>query len=289
MIATLGRPEVLRETLSSVLAADPPPAELLIVDGDPKQSAHSVAESARSETTDVSYIPTPPSVTAQRNAGIRTATGDVLVFLDDDVAVEPSLFATLEHAFGDSGVVGATGRVLEEQAHAIGGQQSGLRRWLFGGDQGTFTRFGYPRYVLDVDDPRDVQVMPGCLMTVRRDVAERVLFDESLTGYALAEDEDFSYRLSRLGRIRYLPDAVLEHKKSGFSSIDPRELNRKVVVNRTYIFRKNFPQTPLARFQFALLIVMLVAHRVLNREWSAARGLLDGVAEVWRPKPATSH
>ena len=116
-----------------------------------------------------------------------------------------------------------------------------------------------------------------------------MLFDESLTGYALAEDEDFSYRLSRLGRIRYLPDAVLEHKKSGFSSIDPRELNRKVVVNRTYLFRKNFPQTPLARLQFALLIVMLVAHRSLNREWSAVRGLLDGIAEVWRPKPVTSH
>ena len=71
-------------------------------------------------------------------------------------------------------------------------------------------------------------------------------------GYALAEDEDFSYRLSRLGRIRYAPEIVVEHRKLGFGSHDPRRLGRLVVVNRAYLFRKNFPGTALARAQFPL-------------------------------------
>jgi GT2 family glycosyltransferase len=287
IIPTLGRPDLLREAIESVLAADPPPSELIVVDGDPNHSARPVVDTFHGGKTDLVYFPTVPSVTRQRNIGIRAARSDVVVFLDDDVAVDPLLFAVLAEAFGDPGLVGATGHVAEERSHQFMSHHSTARRWLLGnGAQGTFTRFGYPRYVLDLAQEHDVEVMPGCLMSVRTDVAREVLFDEALTGYALAEDEDFSYRLSRLGRIRFLPKAVVKHKKSGFSSSNPRELNRKVVVNRAYIFRKNFKQTPLARLQFSLLILMLVMHRVLNREWSAARGLFDGIVEAWHPRTA---
>ena len=82
--------------------------------------------------------------------------------------------------------------------------------------------------------------MKGCFMSARREAATTVRFDEQLTGYALAEDEDFSYRLSRLGRIRYAPEIVVQHRKLGFGAQDPRRLGRLVVVNRAYLFRKNF-------------------------------------------------
>ena len=104
---------------------------------------------------------------------------------------------------------------------------------------------------------RDVEHMFGCFMSARREAAAAVRFDENLPGYALAEDEDFSYRLSRLGRIRYLPDVVVNHRKLGLSSQETREFGRLVVTNRAYIFRKNFPQTRLARMQFALFLSRL--------------------------------
>jgi GT2 family glycosyltransferase len=124
--------------------------------------------------------------------------------------------------------------------------------------------------------------MQGCLMSARKEALERVRFDERLAGYALAEDEDFSWRLSRLGRIRYLPDAFVDHKNTGFSSTGTRDFNRMVVVNRSYLFRKNFKATPLARAQFAGLIALLMLHRVLNREWAGVRGLAEGSLEAWR-------
>ena len=118
-------------------------------------------------------------------------------------------------------------------------------------------------------------------MSARREAAAKVRFDEHLGGYALAEDEDFAYRVSRLGRILYEPDIVVEHRKLGFGTQDSRPFDRRVVVNRAYLFRKNFPQTPLARIQFFLLVLALIGHRVANREWRGARGLLDGAAAVW--------
>jgi GT2 family glycosyltransferase len=204
------------------------------------------------------------------------------VFLDDDVRIQPDLFMRLDEVYLDPTVVGATGRVVEPDSGRLGGPNSRLRRVLpGGGTEGTFTRYGYPRYLRDFDAERDVEFMQGCFMSARRELAADVRFDEHLGGYALAEDEDFSYRLSRRGRIRYVPDIVVEHRKLGFSSQDARPFGRRVVVNRAYLFRKNFRQTPLARLQFGLFVLALIGHRVVNREWSGARGLLDGAAAVW--------
>jgi GT2 family glycosyltransferase len=108
-----------------------------------------------------------------------------------------------------------------------------------------------------------------------------VRFDERLTGYALAEDEDFSYRLSKLGRVRYAPEIVVEHRKLGFGSQDPRRFGRLVVINRAYLFRKNFPQTLGARAQFVVLVGALLVHRLLNRDGRGAQGILEGARDVF--------
>ncbi len=291
IIATKGRPDDLSATLESLSRCVPAPAEVVIVDGDHGRSAESVVEVARGRagSSALRYVASPAGLTLQRNRGVREARGDVLVFLDDDVDVDPQLFAVLEGAYRDPAVVGATGLVLEGGERRFGNKSSAARRLLFRGEEGTMTRFGYPRRLQDLHRERDIEFMQGCLMSGRRKAVEQVGFDERLPGYGLAEDEDFSYRLSRVGRVRYLPDAVVDHKNTGFRSTGTRRFNRDVVANRTYLFRKNFRPTPLARLQFAGLIAVLVAHRALNREWDGVRGLLEGALVVrrsGRPRPS---
>ena len=118
-------------------------------------------------------------------------------------------------------------------------------------------------------------------MSARRELASEVRFDEMLGAYALAEDEDFSYRLSKLGRVRYAPEIVLEHRKLGFGSQDPRRFGRLVVVNRAYLFRKNFKQTLRARAGFVVLVGGLLLHRLVNRDWRGAQGILEGARDVF--------
>jgi GT2 family glycosyltransferase len=228
-------------------------------------------------------VRTTPSLTRQRNIGIDDASGDVIVFMDDDVSIEPDFFARLADAYRDPAILGVTGRVIEPDTKRRGGPASPLRRLVHGrGEEGTFTSYGYPRYVRTFDREHDVEFMPGCFMSARRDLAAQVRFDEHMGGYALAEDEDFSYRLSRLGRIRYVPEIVVRHRKLGFGSQDSRRFGCLVVVNRTYLFRKNFRRTLLTRVQFGLLIGVLLGHRIVNREWNGARGLLEGAVQAWR-------
>jgi GT2 family glycosyltransferase len=288
VIPTLRRLDVLRDTLESLLACEPPPDELILVDADPHLGAEVVAREIerRPGAPPVRYIRAERSLTAQRNRGIEAASGDVIVFLDDDVVVPTTTLTKLADAYKDAAVVGATGRIIEPDDARIGNQRSRLRRWLPGGGrEGEFTRYGYPRYLQTLDQPRDVEYMLGCFMSARREIAAQVAFDENIGAYALCEDEDFSYRLSRRGRIRYLPDLVVHHHKLGFTFRDHEAFGRLVVVNRAYLFRKNFPRTWLARGQFALFIAMLIGHRVANRDWPGARGLLAGAVVAWRQRP----
>jgi GT2 family glycosyltransferase len=128
--------------------------------------------------------------------------------------------------------------------------------------------------------------MPGNFMSARRDAARAVRFDERLTGYALGEDDDFSFRLSRMGSIRYLPAAVVHHRVVGRPTlVDSRAFNRNLVLNRAYLLQKNFGDGVRARLGFAALIGMLCGHRILNGEWRGLRGLLDGLVDARRHGP----
>ena len=277
VIATLKRPDSLEETLASILACVPLPEEVIVVDGDPLGSARAVVERVGAGEL-ITYLTASTGLTRQRNLGARAAGHEIVVFLDDDVTVPRHVFAAVLEAYEDPTVVGVTGRVLGDRPGLVA-RESALRRVLPGGGrEGWFTRFGYPRYVRRVSHAIDVEHMSGCFMSARRALAREVGFDEKLTGYAVAEDEDFSRRLAARGRIRFVPAIEVAHRLAPHdtSREQRRAIARTLVVNRAYLFRKNFAQTPLARVQFALLVAGLGAHRLLQRDLAGVRGVIQG-------------
>jgi glycosyltransferase involved in cell wall biosynthesis len=285
IIATKDRPVPLAAALESSAKALPPDGEVIVVDGDSKHSAEPVVAELRRRypALHMRYLTSDPGAALQRNVGLTAASGEVIVCFDDDCTFEPGLFEALTTAYRDPTVVGATGQIKCPSRSRLGSKPSRLR-WLLlgGGPQGSVSSSGFHRPIVDVERPHDVEFMGGPLLSARRDVAAEVRFDELLTGYSLAEDEDFSYRLSRRGRILYEPSAVVTHHEFGWNQRDQRDLDRMQVINRTYLFRKNFPQTPRARAGFAAMLMVLCVHRVLNREWSGLRGLVEGMRQVRR-------
>jgi GT2 family glycosyltransferase len=285
VIPTFGRAATLASALESLAACTPPPDDVIVVDGAEDDQVRGLVEGLQSRSGIAGrYLTSGRSSTRQRNVGLAEASSEVVVFADDDVVFDPTLFGVLARAYDDPAVIGATVTIEEPAAHRFGGRDSRFRRWLLGGAAaGTFTRYGYPRYLPPGAPEQDVEVMVGCLMSARLQEARQVGFDEALPalfGYALAEDEDFSLRLSRLGRIRYVPETRVVHRKQGFGTRDPRAFNRLVALNRSYLFRKNFPQTRLARAQFRLFLLLLVGHRLVNRDWAGVRGLLEGMRQA---------
>jgi GT2 family glycosyltransferase len=283
VIVTLGRPEKLARGIGSLIACNPAPDEVIVVDGDAEQSARPVTEQfAASSPLPIRYVTSAPGITVQRNVGLGLTGGTIVAFLDDDARVADDAFARLAEAYADPGVIGATGRVIEPTDHRVGAVGSRARRLLSQNRDGSFNSFGYPRRYAQDHTSFDVEFLPGAFMTARREHAIAVGFDEHLTGYALAEDEDFSCRLSHRGRLRYHAPLTVWHDSEGFSNRNNRNFNRNLVVNRAYLFRKNFAQPIRARIGFWTIVAMLVAHRLINRDWHGARGLLDGTVAVLR-------
>lgn len=286
VVCTKGRPDIVKDALAALAACDPPPLEIVVVDGDAAESARPAAEQVGAR-----YFVNEPGLTRQRNRALEEAAGDVVAFIDDDARPAPDVFARLAEAYADAAVVGATGPIVEPGDHVRGGKESPVRKLVTGlGRPGTFTRGGYPRRYETLPADADIEFMQGAFLTVRRDVGRELRFDEALPGYGLAEDEDFSCRLSRRGRIRYVADAVVHHANLGFGTRDARVFNRSLVVNRWHLFRKNFPRTPLGLAGFAWMVLVLFGHRIVNREWQGVRGLAEGIALVVRGGlPASGH
>ncbi len=131
-------------------------------------------------------------ISRARNAGAREARGSILLFLDADTRPSPKLLSAYRKAFKDDRVVIATGPIypIEKTRKRI--------RWGY-----KLVSVFYVKAGILLHRPPLV----GANIAVRRSAFEKVRgFDESLKSH---EDFDLAYRISRLGRVAYLNDAIV--------------------------------------------------------------------------------
>lgn len=244
VICTKDRPRELATCLESLSRQRMLPLEVLVVDAS-AQAPEAVVEDFRRAVAGgcrVELIRAQPGLPRQRNIGIRAARGDVVVFFDDDVILEPDYLWELA-------------RVYErDTAHAIGGvggaqvpdptprETAARRTWarmflLAGYGSGRLKRSGHAEYAFCPDTEREVDFLSGCNMSFRRAVFDDQLFDERLSGYAIGEDLQFSYRVSRRWKLVLTPRARLEHRHTGGGRPRPGRLEEMRVVNRFLFVR----------------------------------------------------
>lgn len=145
------------------------------------------------------------------NQGAAKATGDFLLFLNNDTEViDPNWLANLAGVLQIPGV-GVVGPKLlypdgsVQHAGIVIGLEGHASHVLMGVKSDIYTPYGY------VDWMRNVSAVTGACMMVRRDVFEQVGgFDESLT--LAFGDVDLCLRIIDAGyRIVYTPDVKLIH------------------------------------------------------------------------------
>jgi len=145
------------------------------------------------------------------NTGMRAATGDVFVLLNQDTLVEPGWSTALQAAFADTGT-GIVGCKILSAADRSLQHAGGYVHELLG------MPFHYGKEESDDglrNTPREVEYVTGAAMAVQRGVVEHIgLLDERFFP-AYYEDVDFCFRAREMRfKVIYWPDAVVFHHES---------------------------------------------------------------------------
>ena len=193
VIPTIGRRDLLRECLSSILACAPRPDEVLVVDQSPgDQVGALVAELG----LPVVHVPCSGRGIARAiNLGLRTARYDHVAVTNDDCTVDPSWVAVARtQVERDAGAL-VTGRVLPA------------------GDPDCTPSIKTDPVPHDFTGESPKWVLYGGNMVLPRAAALALGgFDERAGLRVAAEDNDFGYRWMDAGRpLRYEPDLTVWH------------------------------------------------------------------------------
>jgi glycosyltransferase involved in cell wall biosynthesis len=199
IVPTFRRPDALAETLASLSRLDHPADryEVVVVDDGSGDETADVVRAAGNGEVQISYVEQSNSGVARaRNNGAEHATGDLLVFLDDDLLVEPDhLKRHVEDQgrFGDALVNGHWEFSPEVLAS--------LRATPFGRfriDVESWVKEGLPKEPLS-DGYLEPEGVTACNLGVRAETFARLNgFDETFP-YAGCEDQDLSLRARDAG------------------------------------------------------------------------------------------
>lgn len=203
IICTRNRPQLLRDTVTSILNEEVTPTEIIIVDQSKTRDA-CLDDLSHDRDCEIHHIWIDQKGSSlARNTGMRLAKYDILAFIDDDMRVGQNWYPALMMLLiqlGSRAVV--TGRVLPAPADKP-------RQFVMA--------------VHDWDEPCIYQgrigkdILASGLMAIYRTGLQEVGgFDERLgpgTYFQAAEDNDLGFRLLEAGyTIGYTPDCTVYHR-----------------------------------------------------------------------------
>jgi GT2 family glycosyltransferase len=280
VVATYKRPLDVMALLGAIHELQEQPAEIVIVDGFPADElSGKVREWAEANVLafDLIYVESAPGLTLQRNIGIDLTSGKFVFFLDDDAIPLPGYFSAMRTVLlNDSRCLigGIGGCVMNEIDRPIS------RRW-----QLRFALRLVPRlepmiyYRSCTHTPRglmkpfsgvrEVDVLPGCTWTFRREVLETIRFSEFFRGYSQGEDLEMSLRVGRQWKLVCCGNARIIHKASPGGRPKFFERGKMDVINRYFIWKRHTPDAE-PRYVTLFWLDILFLH-AMDLAWFCAR------------------
>jgi glycosyltransferase involved in cell wall biosynthesis len=213
LMATRDRPDMLQRSVGRLLdEAAGRPVQLVVVDNSADPTG---TRAALADLPGVQVLHEPrPGLSAARNAGLSALTGDVVVFIDDDVTVTTGWLDELLRPFADPDVWAVAGNVLPADIETLapqyfedyGGLGRGPWRVVYRPDWLRNTKRAVPTWLIGAT----------ANAAVRRAAMEQVgPFNEVLGAgrpAGVGEDSEYFYRILRTGGvIVYQPTSIVLH------------------------------------------------------------------------------
>jgi glycosyltransferase involved in cell wall biosynthesis len=189
-----------------------------------------------------------PSLVHARNVGIRVASGDILVFMDDDVDVRTDTFINVRGLFNDPDVAmiaGPNDKELTVHRNSLVGVLLGRSSWRKR-EEGHVSNAIYGRLPEVCGDYTPTEWAMGYFFCVRRALVLKwgLQFDEHFKYYSYAEDLDFTYGYYKHCQEEnlkcfYSKLVTVTHNASQEYRIPKKSNTFMVVLHRYYIANKH--------------------------------------------------
>lgn len=208
IVATWRREETLRLVLGDLARQTSLEAEVVVVDQNSPLMPETVFAELRRSAHRLAVVPHAPGVVAARNDGVRAASGEVLVFIDDDVRIdEPHYLETIARSFLDPALAGLCGQELSPPNYQPSAERAALFSDAF--EEAAF----FPRASTE---RREVFHLATCNCAIRRSAWEKVGgLDPVFAGNAYGDDYDLALRMRAAGlKIIFEPAASVRHTRA---------------------------------------------------------------------------
>jgi GT2 family glycosyltransferase len=268
VIATYNRSKDLEESLKPILKENEI-NEIIIVDQSNDQRTKNLNILKNKK---IKYIHSKiPSLTRARNIGVKKSSkkSKIIVFLDDDATIGKKFFESILKIFNKNKEAIGIGVFVPRPERKFTKSEKIIRNLFFletGKDNKMQVTSVYGNCFPErLDKIIEAQWLSGVNMAYRKEVFKKQTFDENLTGYALAEDFDFSYRLwkNHPGCLYLTPESKVIHRISGVGRYPTKKISYVNQINHFYLNFKNFNSNIQEKLIFAWCMLGIGLLRIL--------------------------
>lgn len=262
IVPTYNRNEVLVNTLKSIIGEIENNtvcniSELIVVDQSVSHTENT--DSYLLKCQELSYFVYVKEKVANlpnaRNVGLSKASGEIILFLDDDVVLCDNYFSELVDGYRDDSICSVVGgvTVVNNEGNILLNNQSSIKKEIkkfLSLILGLGKPFLISRTGLILSNPKSsresyVDMGMGCNMSFKKGIFSSVgLFDVNFRGNALREETDLFFRIKKIkGKVLYKPKLHLQHvmaNTGGCRNDNNENYWRIYFFNQCYFYLKNF-------------------------------------------------
>lgn len=290
IIPTKNRASELKLTLKSVIQQTLQPDEIVIVDQSTTNRTESTVKSLIQELNiqpNIIYIHDKQinGLSQAKNKGLECCNCTYILFLDDDVTMQPdyvnTCLAIIEKSKWLDGIAGY---------RIVPGEQDLSFKvfWLRLFYLGPF-RYYYKTMRVMLLGPKikkknalfRLKVIGGGWYLIKREVFENFKFDENLIGASNGEDQDFFVRASAKHSFAVTLDTYVIHRKStanlySINRIKNKEHHESKMLSVGYLYKKNLKVTFWDKLCFGWLCIGLFLDAIRSSVYSFSFGPIEG-------------
>lgn len=285
--------EHLQNYLPSVAATDFEDFEIILADNASTDASREWVEedfpNVKIVTFDKNY-----GYCGGNNRAVPHASGEILLFLNNDVRVDPNWLQAINDCFKNDEVAAVQPKMRSDE-HPEYFEYAGAAG-------GYLDRFGYPfcrgrifdaveKDVGQYDNPTDIMWASGAALAIRKNIFVNLGgFDEDFEFHM--EEIDLCWRIWNSGyRVRFCPKSIIYHLGGGSMPMgSPRKVYYNYRNNLRMLWKNCSADTLLWRFTGRYLLDIVAAFRtLLQGEWEEFKAIARAHLDFWKAFPATQE